>query len=436
MLRKGLSISALFIFLFLFISCPSSYEKTDDWTLMMYMGADNNLEEHLLNNIIQMRNTYDGGCNVIVLIDRNNSYTNNSTALNSDFYETRLYRIEHLSVARIYGDETFPELQFFNPDVIESDSDLDTGDANILKKFINFCKKNYTAEHYALFIGSHGSGCDDTEEYIERSISADFSASKDYSWIDTSEFTTVLTNEQSVDVLALDACYMSNLEFLYQISDPTGFYADYAVASAAEMRGAGMNYIPIMKYFADNSSISPKDFAEYLVTAFEEVLTVASRQSTLATIDMVELNNTKCIFDEFCAQLISNHKTSAFFTYFQSLIGNSLPNENLLYYYYDIPSFGNYPYIDLYDIAAITLEADFSDDINTKAAELMEAIDATILNSTANSSYYPRLKSGKTGLTVFFPSNLTAWNTQPYYYQLACSVDGQPNWYTLLDEQY
>jgi clostripain len=87
-------------------------------------------------------------------------------------------------------------------------------------------------------------------------------------WIYTHEFSDVLSIDESVDLLALDACFMGNLEFLYQICPGNGsFQADFVIASAPTEWSYGWDYeslfAKISKYKSDE--ITPMSLGELIL---------------------------------------------------------------------------------------------------------------------------------------------------------------------------
>jgi len=234
------------------------------WTIMYYGDADCNLESALLADIAEMKAGFVNGQNVklIVLFDRNpdsdtsNGYSSNSIIFGEDFSDTRLYEITNGTATRIGGSAQFSEITTL------SNYEANMGDADTLKKFINFCKANYPATDYALILSNHGGGpkkkssslssssitsLTANSSGISKSICWDESSSDDFLF--TAEISDVLTSEESVQLFGLDACLMSSAEFAYQFRNDagnTGFKADFMVASAPTETGNGWQYTNIL----------------------------------------------------------------------------------------------------------------------------------------------------------------------------------------------
>ncbi len=132
-------------------SMPDS-TKGNDWTIMVYADGDNDLENYLLLDIVEMKAGFvnNQGINLIVLVDRKDGVF--CDGFSEKFTDTRLYQISHNKAKRISGSAQFPEI------TTTSNYEANMGDANTLKKFIQFCKANYAANHYALILWNHGGG--------------------------------------------------------------------------------------------------------------------------------------------------------------------------------------------------------------------------------------------------------------------------------------
>ena len=462
---KRLACFMTVLSLFLFASCNFDYQKNTSWTLMVYLGSDNDLEEALLNNARQLRNGYAGGCNVIVFIDRSTGYSEDSKLFGENFTGCRMYRLENKKYTRLYGNESF------------SDEAENSANAKNLAGFISYCKENYPAEKYALFLGSHGSGCNNVETqytYTEPSDISDSESSQTFSinapennisyWfienrgfeasgdtITPSEMSSVLGKEHYVDIAAFDICHMGNYEFLYEI------YADdwcpkYVTATPFEQGGPGYYYKDLVRYFDPNwhKEVDVEEFALYIVEAYRNYTinnveyynkkTSATYGYNSAEVQvcslyrMDKIGPVKTAVDAFSKEAYNQWDT------FYKLIW--------LYKEYDIFfDYQNYilnyamkgssaPFIDLYDMAYLVKDAGISTNFAHLANQVMKAVDELILDSFAG-TYYQRFEDGLTGLSIWFPRSQSSMANDSQYYQLKSSVtnsriSGVGNWYNLL----
>lgn len=414
--------AALFCFLFyFFLSCTpgesSFLEEDPNWTVIVYLGAANNLEQDLLNNIEQMKAGFNGGCNLLVLVDRGN-FSSNSSVLGERFIGTRLYRVIKDSAIRLYGDETFPELQE------GKESNLNSGDAEVLKKLIRYCKKNYPANHYALMIGSHGGGS--RSDFSTKSVVVDSDSGND--WIYTAEFTDVLERDDSVDLLALDACYMGNLEFIYQLSHKELFHAEYFVASPAAEWSYGWNYEKIFQringrrhYRTEeeefisggkeevylSSRLTPLQFAGILVEEQYDYVRERKENQTLSCYTAEGVIRVKNQLDILAGLLKEERETM------NSLRGTGrlLQDETLHYFNSrNVEEWVNYPFVDLYDMAKkMVASGSFPLETARQAEILASLVDEAVIYSFSG-GYYSRAVRNTTGLSIFFPDGSRTYN--------------------------
>ena len=185
---------------------------------MHFAVGSNSSETDLLSDMDEMmRGMQSTAYHVITMIDRVEGHSEDSTTLGENFTDTRLYQFGTNTYKRLDGKGFFPEIN------TSSNIDLNMADASVLKRFIQYCKKYFPADHYLLILRSHGNGvgmCPDAE-----------SGSSDRLY--PGEIADVLTADESVDILGLDVCSMAGLENLYEWRPRSnGFSADYVIASA------------------------------------------------------------------------------------------------------------------------------------------------------------------------------------------------------------
>lgn len=117
-----------------------------DWTIFVYYGGDNNLEESLIKDLseFQLGGGSDETVTIIALLDRSAQFS----TIDGDWSGTRLY---HVTLAD-GGDAVIQST------LLADLGDLDTGDGLTLAQFLAWGLRHYPAQHYALAFGSHGAG--------------------------------------------------------------------------------------------------------------------------------------------------------------------------------------------------------------------------------------------------------------------------------------
>ena len=395
--------------------------KNSAWTVIYYSDADNDLEAALLSDIQEMKNGLQEGAdiNIIVLIDRINYQSSDSAILGENFTDTRLYRILPGKYLRLDGGIQFSEI------TTSSSYEANMGDPGTLQKFIQYCKINYPADNYALFLSNHGSGARSVPDFNfreqEKAICYDETDGNDPMY--TAEITDILTSADSVDLMAFDACLMATVEVAYQYRPGTGdFSADYLLASAPNVWGAGFAYEAAFARLnasggtnGETDSIlggpeqnvnpltmSAVDFAAVIMEEQKDDSSAhpSGQAQSLTLMDLSAVAFVKTSTDVLAVSLWNeNMKTQS------EAARGSYSSVNILNYFNSASEseWLSYPYFDLYDLAdTISNSTSFSNTVQANALILASAADAMILYSFGNSSF-AGFTEGQNGVTIFFP---------------------------------
>ncbi|MDY6935218.1 MAG: clostripain [Spirochaetota bacterium] len=410
-----------------------NYTKGTNWTVMYYCDADCDLETALLSDVQEMKSGYvnDQGLNLILLIDRHPEsygyYTNDATVFGEDFSDTRIYRITQGAATRIGGGTQFPEITTI------SSYEANMGDANTMKKFIQFCKAEYEADNYALILSNHGGGTrgrglsDNLNRDFPRAFCEDDTNDGDMLYV--AEVTDVLTASESVDLIGFDVCLLGSVETAYQYrTGDDKFSADYMVASSPSLWGAGWQYDKIFErirggggnngevdtiiggseLYYDPSTMTAAEFGGIIV---EEQYDSTSANSTygpsqsLSCYNLAKVAEVKDAVDALAVNLSVDVENEQF--YFENIRGGyplSL-SEGTIHYFdaAEVVEWVRYPFFDLYDLCERTsTSSDFSSAIQTKASDVMTAVDEMVVYSYAGNDYPSRFTNGKHGLHIFF----------------------------------
>lgn len=412
-----------------------------DWTFIYYSNADNNLEREMLSDVEEMKSGLVGGENIslVMLIDRYGVIKNESV-FGEDFGDTRLYEIQRGKTIRLEGFEYFTEINK------TSSVELNMGDATNLKRLIQYSKKYFPANKYALFIANHGNGIkDNIEIYKNRSISYD-NTNRDF--IALGEFTDVLTSAESVDLLALDACLMGYIEIAYQFSPITGvdkFSAEYFLASTPVEWSNGFQYDNIFsrfrttEIFGDETDAlyggnelfySPKtmtgiDIGKVILEEQKDALENSGfYDHSYILLDLKKTEQVKKSIDKISNLVFQKQAQLEL-----ENIRGSIPNPKINFYFNNSSSTSYYEWrdyasFDIYDLInkmnSTPVFVDISSDINL----CLTMLDELILSSYGG-SIYTNYISGKNGLAIFFPYGDAIYVYRRHWeYQI---------WYTPLD---
>ncbi|MBN2460824.1 MAG: hypothetical protein JXB60_04395 [Candidatus Cloacimonetes bacterium] len=199
------------------------------WTILVYMAADNSLNEAAIDEINEMEAAdFSDEINVILQIDSREGNLYN-------FYPgARRYHI--------YPD-TSNDLQIIHSPVIRSLGEIDSGDPQQLADFVNWGCNNYPADNTALIIWSHGNGWYDAYNRFCPDNDSGNSIS-----VPNGDLAAALYGiYHEIDMLILDACNMQCLEVLAEI----GNNADLVIGSETTVCTDGFPYSEILGFWED-----------------------------------------------------------------------------------------------------------------------------------------------------------------------------------------
>ena len=115
-----------------------------DWTFMVYLDADNNLEGAGIDDINEMEMVgSDSNINILVQIDRIPGYDTS----NGDWRDCKRYYVTKDYSSSSIGSTEVGDL-----------GEVNMGSSSTLSNFISWAKSNYPADNYALILWDHGSG--------------------------------------------------------------------------------------------------------------------------------------------------------------------------------------------------------------------------------------------------------------------------------------
>ena len=214
---------------------------TESHTLTIFMQGNNGLAEFMDSNLQRIIGSYydmpEGDFRIFIFYDRGN-YTR----------LTELYMNDGMAKQRL---------------VEEYDPSVSTVNKEFVRGVLAKVKAEAPADSYGLILSSHGGGWVPSllyDEYLYKSDSRSgdapqaqplFYAQDDYDCMEVPDLVDALSDTH-YDYIIFDACFMANVEALYDLRNS----ADYIVASAAEVLGAGFPYetlVPMLFEYDDHS---------------------------------------------------------------------------------------------------------------------------------------------------------------------------------------
>lgn len=355
-----------------------------EWTVMIYLDADNNLESAGIDDINEMEMVGSSSdVNIVVQVDRipysvlaanNQGYFDDTS--NGDWTNTRRYYITQDS----------------DPYQISSDlksdlGELNMGDPQTLIDFASWAVANYPAKKYLLVIWNHGGGFRST------------SLTKDIAWDDTSGGDRITMPEleyalsaistqagKNIDIVGMDACLMAMTEVAYQIKD----YADILVASEENEPNDGWPYDTILDQLVVNPTTSPEQLAADIVDKY--IYSYPSYNVTQSAIDLSHMDTLATQLSNLALAIMSDTLT---------------PKNIYINAAYSSQYYGDYDFIGLYDFSNKVLTYSNSVSVKNIALSIQQTLSSAVLRWGYNGSVVNKYR----GLSIYFP-----YYSYDYYY--------------------
>jgi hypothetical protein len=378
MLKK---YALIFLILILSISLTGCFlfppiDKTAEWTVMVYLDADNNLENAGIDDINEMEMVGSTSeVNIVVQVDRvpysvlassNHGYDDDTS--NGNWTTTRRYYITN----------------DLNPDLISSPliadlGELNMGDPQTLVDFANWAAINYPAKKYLLVIWNHGGGFRSLN--LAKDIALDDTNGGDkITMPELKEALSMISAQigKNIDLVGMDACFMAMTEVAYQIKD----YADIMVASEEVEPGDGWPYDTILSQLVSNPLMSSEELATDIVDKY--IYSYPSNNVTQSAIDLSYMDTLAGQLSNLALAVMSDTLTPK----------NIYINAAYYSQYYGDPDF-----IDLYDFCNQLLAYSNSLEVKNIALNIQQTLNYAVIKS----GYSGLGVSRSRGLSIYFP---------------------------------
>ena len=353
------------------------------WTFMVYMAGDNNLDGAALRDIAEMAkagSTKD--VHVLVQLDR------------IEDQQTRRYRI-----TRGGG---------FKKDCIETFSETNTGDPQILYSFCKWAVDNYPADHYALILWNHGSGWWEEAKskttsptgrrlhrplfrhtFLQSHRSICYDDTSDGDALDNRELRVVLAGVcallgRKIDLLGMDACLMNMIEVAYQLRDSVNIL----VGSEIEEPFDGWPYAEILTRLTARPRQDAAALARWIVKSYLLSYKGQDETVTLSTIDLGRIEDVAIKIDALSEALLDGTDT-------ESKLIEAAWNKS--------PRFFDHNYIDLACFSRNLRKAGAA--IQARANDLLAALKPGKGRVILRQGKIGREVRGTGGLSIYFPAN-------------------------------
>ena len=404
-------------------STTESPPQPAEWTVMVYMNGDNNLEEDALIDFLEMaRVGSTNEVNVVVQLDRIGKYVSKTDERFPYWTETLRFRVTK-------GMKPSRESALKDQKLCEANM----GAGKTLAEFVAWTKTTYPAKRYALILWDHGQGwrgvlspTDEVRVMVSRSginplsqpavgnvrlgfpfRTAIGSPFRSISFDETDKdklynqeiqlhLQQVLKGEK-LDLIGFDACLMAMVETAYAMRDVAGTFA----ASEELVPGTGFQYDEWLNLLISNPQMDGRALGKVLVDSFEQRYGTATEfrdpnpLTTLSAVDLTKLDQLAATITTLSKGLIANFNSE------KSNISSA--RESCSVYAPNALGDGRdyFLHVDLARFCDELVARSRDQEIRNKAAAVSAIIRSSVLRNYAGAGR--RGTFGSHGLAIYFP---------------------------------
>jgi hypothetical protein len=340
---------------------------SSNWTVLVFMNADNDLEPYLIEDLNEMElagSTKD--VNIVVQMDRHPSYD----ASNGDWKGARRYRVEKNIDGQLVGSRLLQDM-----------GEVNMGSQEALRDFLMWGLENFPAERFLVVMSGHGDGW--------TGISQDFSDGNSRlsaGSVVASLSTFVAARGAPVDVLEFDVCYWAMLETDWGLRE----LASFIVGSEDIDPSPGQSYGTYLGELTARPAMTARELALEAVSSFsagyaEGMSSPEDNETfTQSAVDTARLGALAGSLDRFSSLLEGN------ITEFVHAITAARQAAR---------HFGKPEYVDLYDLARLLRQNSTSDHLNASADAVLDGVLQAVV-----SEFHGQKRAGAHGISIYFPA--------------------------------
>jgi hypothetical protein len=362
-----------------------------EWTILAYLGADNNLEGGLLYDLdeFEVAGGSTEAVRVIALVDRAEGFDDS----NGDWTGTYLYEVE--------ADRSRDAVTVYPPTIdsrpLADLGELDTASDMTLLNFLVWGMRTYPAQRYAVILNDHGGGWAGTVTDDATPGHAIMSLPKVGAAL---ERALSLTGVDRFDLLINDACLMSSVEFLSTIAP----YVEVVFNSPEIMNNPGFDMTLFTRSLQEDPAIDLAELGERLAEKYMADMDVAFPAiAAFMGVVVTDLDETQPLFDSIdqFTQLVNGAPEQ-----YSAFLGRVRSNT------YTYSSFAqDYTMIDIGDFMRRVVQGATDSAIRSAAQQVLNTLDNAVLYSTAGDL----LEQSTSFYNIYFPNASSLFN--PRYLQ-------------------
>lgn len=350
-------------------------ESVAEWTFMVYMDADNDLEKSGISDFMEMASVgSDDNIKIVVQFDR----IKGETGSFGDWTDCQRFLVSKdmkpapYNAISDWGDGY-------------GGREVNMADPRVLTDFIEWGRISYPANHYAVILWNHGGGWRNAESIEPRGIKAicwDETSGIDES-MEMKEVKQAFTAAGWVDLIGFDACLMGMVEVAYEIRN----LGEIMVGSEESEPEAGWPYHMLLADLTASPLMTPAELGSTIVADYGEANESYSffGGTTQSAIDLSMIDSLADSINVFASELIDSDRSDVFTARRDSL------------------EFDYSEHIDLYQFAEFISDTAFDYDLQTAASNVLISIENSVIANFCDSFF--TTATGAHGLAVYFPKN-------------------------------
>ena len=261
------------------LDLPSSPDTKGSWTAMYYFVSNNlnNWDHDSINDLELALNNLPSDVNIAVMWDQPSNLKHSDEIYSTGGGSQPKWTSVGRAILKADDDRKIISSQF------EILDELDTGEKNVIKDFINWANDKAPANNQSLTISGHSSGL--------YSITGDDGDDGTGSSLKINELSKALeelkVQEESIDieVLKFDGCLTGTIEMAYPFRD----LVDFTLGTQEVMSATSANmdtHLTILQDFPDK--VSPEELSSSMIRDYQNYLSIEARSSSKDTLSSID----------------------------------------------------------------------------------------------------------------------------------------------------
>ncbi len=383
----------------MFLSSQEPTRKQTEWTVMVFLNGDNNLDAEALADFNEMAKIGSKDqVNVVVQFDR--CKEGQRTPGSANWSQTLRFHVKK-------------DMEPLPDNAVKDIGEANMGDGKVLADFVQWSMNEYPARRYILILWDHGWGWRDirgsgfrtTPENPFKAISLDETLPQgkigdDFLYNrEIQENLKAIPGRKKLDIIGMDACLMAMIETAYAFREIAGVM----VASQDLELGTGWKYDDILTRLNRRHALTTCQIAGELVLSYRDTYvkylepTYYKTSFTLSAIDLSKIQGAARELSGFARTLkdkIKNQYDNI--KKARDLSPRYAPQEDYHFYHIDLIRF-------LEKFSGLTTDNSLKETVN----RLIQSLRSVLVGNWANE--VSRGKFGSNGLCIYFPTSLTEY---------------------------